>query len=419
MLGIRKSRTSPYHPQGDPQPERFNRTLLSMLGTLNPAEKSRWSQHINRLVHAYNCSKNDATGYSPYYLLYGREARLPVDVCFGTSPDGKGAGSHRQYVERMKSELQREYQLATETAQKSQQRNKRLYDRHVKHQTLTVGDRVLIRNLALTGKQKLADRWNSVPYLVVEKLKNLPVYRLKPESGMGNVRTLHRDHLLPVGEDVRLSVPEEPRKVSAPPVTKTGPVEKKQRRGLRGRNMAMVESELRNESESEEDDLWYYHPNRVERQPRTASEARDVSAMEEDTVCRGGELDRPRAEVAEPTFTEEGRGEPPNQSPVGHRLPGLEGGDPGTANSTREVVKTSHSRPRRNIRPIVRLSYDSLGRPTNRPLTLIHRGMVVNVEGIRESKKKPCSTVWCHPMAQCTQCAQESAHLEPRVAVKV
>lgn len=74
MLGIRKSRTSPYHFQGDQQPERFNRTLLSMLCTLDPAEKSRWSQHINRLVHAYNCTKNDATGHSPYYLLFGREA---------------------------------------------------------------------------------------------------------------------------------------------------------------------------------------------------------------------------------------------------------------------------------------------------------------------------------------------------------
>lgn len=80
MLGVRKSRTSPYHPQGDAQPERFNRTLLSMLGTLDTVKKQNWSQHISQLVHAYNCTKNDATGYSPYFIMFGREARLPVDI---------------------------------------------------------------------------------------------------------------------------------------------------------------------------------------------------------------------------------------------------------------------------------------------------------------------------------------------------
>lgn len=86
MLGIKKSRTSLYHPQGDTQPERFNRTLLSMLGTLQPSQKQKWSQYVSLLVHAYNCTRNDATGYSPYYLMFGHEARLPIDLCFGKSP---------------------------------------------------------------------------------------------------------------------------------------------------------------------------------------------------------------------------------------------------------------------------------------------------------------------------------------------
>ncbi len=64
LLGIRKSRTTPYHPQGDPQPERFNRTLLSILGTLPRDKKENWSKFVGLLVHAYNCTRNDSTGFS-------------------------------------------------------------------------------------------------------------------------------------------------------------------------------------------------------------------------------------------------------------------------------------------------------------------------------------------------------------------
>nr|XP_048715732.1 uncharacterized protein LOC125640603 [Caretta caretta] len=88
IAGIKKSRTTPYHPQGDPQPERFNRTLLDMLGTLRPEQKATWSQHVAFLVHAYNATKNDATGVTPYLLMFGREPRLPIDLCFGVSEDG-------------------------------------------------------------------------------------------------------------------------------------------------------------------------------------------------------------------------------------------------------------------------------------------------------------------------------------------
>lgn len=125
IMGIRKSRTTPYHPQGDPQPERFNRTLLSMLGTLSAEKKCQWSQQVPYLVHAYNSTKCDATGYSPYFLMFGREARLPVGLCFGTEPD-KAVESHSRYVSKLKEDLHHAYKLASEAADKVHQKTEKL-----------------------------------------------------------------------------------------------------------------------------------------------------------------------------------------------------------------------------------------------------------------------------------------------------
>jgi len=221
MLGVRKSRTSPYHPQGDAQPERFNRTLLAMLGTLDTVRKQCWSQHITYLVHAYNCTKNDSTGYSPYHLMFGREARLPIDICFGISPSGETETSYQQYVARMRKELQKAYQMASDAATKSHLKNKARYDHRVRDLPLEKGDRILIRNMGLKGKHKLQDRWKSIPYVVVEKLPNLPVYKVRPEHGSGVLKTLHRDHLLPIGYMVRMSNPSDDTNSVRRPVTRT------------------------------------------------------------------------------------------------------------------------------------------------------------------------------------------------------
>ena len=71
LTQVKKLRTTPYRPKGNGSCERFNCTLISMLGTLPDGFKSKWPQHISTLVYAYNCTRSNATGFSPYYLLYG------------------------------------------------------------------------------------------------------------------------------------------------------------------------------------------------------------------------------------------------------------------------------------------------------------------------------------------------------------
>ncbi|KAK0150479.1 Pro-Pol polyprotein [Merluccius polli] len=82
--GIIKTHTMPYHPQGNRTTKRFNRTIMNMLGTLEPHMKPRCHEQVDAMTHAYNCSQHDSTGYSPYYLMFGRHPRLPVDLIFGS-----------------------------------------------------------------------------------------------------------------------------------------------------------------------------------------------------------------------------------------------------------------------------------------------------------------------------------------------
>nr|XP_055049769.1 uncharacterized protein LOC129435994 [Misgurnus anguillicaudatus] len=197
IAGVRKVRTTPYHPSGNPV-ERFNRTLLQMLGTLENKKKSCWKDFVRPMVHAYNCTRSDVTGYTPYELMFGRQPRLPVDLAFGL-PVNKPTKTHSQYVKDLKECLRESYEIAMKTAAKVADRNKRRFDKHVVVSTLEVGDKVLVRNVKLRGKNKLADKWEPDVYVVLRKVEDIPVYTVQPEGRNGPVRTLHRDLLRPCG----------------------------------------------------------------------------------------------------------------------------------------------------------------------------------------------------------------------------
>ena len=154
---------------------------------------------MSAMVHAYNCTKNTATGFSPYYLLFGREPRLPVDVEFGLQRGNqKGPLSESNYVCQLRRQLKFAHNKAKQVASKQQARHKGLYDRKCRGATLDVGDLVLVKQTAWKGRHKIQDRWEDEEYQVVEQpTPGVPVYVVKSIAG-GRPRVLHRNLLLPL-----------------------------------------------------------------------------------------------------------------------------------------------------------------------------------------------------------------------------
>ena len=199
IAGIQKSRTTPYHPMGNGQVERFNQTLLKMLGTLEEYQKTDWKAHVPTLVHAYNATIHDSTGYSPYFLMFGRHPRLSIDAFLGLSPDPLSARQQTEYARKLRERLAFAYRAAEKAAKKSSAKHKASYDIKVRHSTLQEGDRVLVKNVGLRGKRKIADRWEKTPYIVKSQPNpDIPVYEVQCDTPRARkTRMLHRNLLLP------------------------------------------------------------------------------------------------------------------------------------------------------------------------------------------------------------------------------
>lgn len=209
LAGIKKSRTTPYHPMGNGMVERYNKTLLNMLGTLSEDQKSDWKSYVSTLTHAYNATEHDSTGYAPFYLMFGRHPRLAIDAFLGLKQEPAKPKNHQDFVDKLKQRLDYAYNRASVETKKAAGKYKKYYDRKVKYLRLEPGDRVLVRNVGLKGKQKLADIWGKNPYIVKSQpVPNIPVYEVQQENSRAKRKLLHRNMLLPF---CGLPVPQEPK----------------------------------------------------------------------------------------------------------------------------------------------------------------------------------------------------------------
>ena len=194
-LQIRKTHTTPYHPQSDGLVERINRTIISMLATVVNDFGGEWEDHLPRVCFAYNTSQQESTGFTPFYLMFGRQARIPLDIMYQTPVTE--ARNVSQYMWTFRKSLQDAYALARDNLQTASSRQKELYDGKIHGKPYKVGDLVWLHNPAMPRGQarKLYCPWTG-PYKVVKMLSTV-VYRIQDTRGRRRRKVIHFNRLKP------------------------------------------------------------------------------------------------------------------------------------------------------------------------------------------------------------------------------
>lgn len=197
LYGIEKSRTTPYHPAGNGQCERFNRTLHNLLRTLPSFRKMDWVDYLPQLLFCYNSTPHQATGETPYYLLFGQEPRLPVDFLLGRVPEPV-AGTVNAWVTEHQTRLQVAFEGARDRLKVAADRRKALHDPRVRDPSLKEGQLVYLRDLSMRGRHKIQDLWHPEVYRVIRAPKpGGAVYTITPVNEPSQVKHIHRSLLKP------------------------------------------------------------------------------------------------------------------------------------------------------------------------------------------------------------------------------
>ena len=175
LVQVQNLCTMPHQPKTNESCEHFNYTLMSMLGTLPIHTIKNWPEWVSTLTHACNATMHHATGFSPFFLMYGRIPILHIDVEFGVALPDLSHASHQNFAEKLKACLEWAYKVAKETNDCEATRHKKYYDQKFKCMKIALGDLVLVWVKAFSPDHKIADHWEQVPYKVLSQHKNSPV----------------------------------------------------------------------------------------------------------------------------------------------------------------------------------------------------------------------------------------------------
>lgn len=167
----------------------------SVKGALPVSMKMDWASCLPQVLFCYNTTPHQATGESPFFLMFGQEPRLPVDFLLGRVQE-VGVGSVHEWMREHQARLQVAFEGAQGRLEAAAGHRKAQHDAHAHDAPLGESQLVYLREYGVRGRHTIQDLWSPVVYQVVKAPKEGgAVYTIASADDLGKVRCVHRSAL--------------------------------------------------------------------------------------------------------------------------------------------------------------------------------------------------------------------------------
>jgi transposase InsO family protein len=196
LLNIKKTHTTPYHPQSDGMVERFNKTLTTMLSAYVNDHHDNWDEHLPYVMMAYRAAIHETTGTTPNKMMLGREVATPLDIVYEMPTDMKRIPQNT-WVWELQEKLEKAHSAVREMSKDSIQRQKWYHDRKLNWQSFESGDQVYVYfpKRRIGTSPKFSSYWHG-PFTIIEKCSSV-TYKVNC-GPRGTHQVIHTDRIRPL-----------------------------------------------------------------------------------------------------------------------------------------------------------------------------------------------------------------------------
>ena len=196
IYGVKKTRTTPYHPEGNAVTERFNSTMHNLLRTLSDNQKRKWDVYLPTLVFNYNATPHSSTQFSPFEILFGVRPHFQ----FEQLSDGIIEDLTEEWAQKHLDRLKITWQIVNQRINaKGEKRAIKKTNEANREGCLPKGTRVLLRQRDNKGRNKIGNIWNPARFVVTKVMENgTHIVRPFGSRDPRQTKALNRRDLLPV-----------------------------------------------------------------------------------------------------------------------------------------------------------------------------------------------------------------------------